>query len=246
MKHIEITTSNHVGIEYELSSSWQRLIAFFIDGIIIFIWYLLSSFFAEAMFSNNLDNSTSTVVVVLFQLPAMFYSLICEAFFKGQSIGKAVIGIKVVKMDGTNPSIGEATIRWSFRFIDIWFSAGAFAMLLISGSERSQRIGDSLANTIVINKKPKELYSINDILALKDVRKYTPSFPAVIQFTDDDMLLIKNALDRADKYPSDRHDDLLSELRSQITERLALGKIKANNHKFLKKVLQDYIVLTRS
>lgn len=246
MKQVEISTSNHVAIEYELSSVGQRFTAFILDTIIIVIYLVMISFFAAAFTISISDPNIVLLLNFILALPAVFYSLICEAYFNGQSIGKSIMGIKVARMDGKNPGFGEATIRWTFRLIDIWFSAGSLAFLLITGSEQSQRIGDSLANTIVINKKPKDLYSVEDILSIKDTSDYKPLFPSVVSFTDDDMLLIKNTLDRSSKFPSPKHDELLQALREKVVERLGEDREKASTQKFLKKVLQDYIVLTRS
>jgi len=246
MKQVEISTSNHVSIAYELSSVWQRLFAFIIDLIVIFMWLLIAEKLSDGFNAGALNETAAMILSFIFSLPAIFYSLLCEVFFKGQSIGKALLGLKVSKMDGTNPGFGEATIRWSFRLVDIWFSAGSMAMLLVAGSENSQRVGDTLANTIVMNKKSKDLYSIDDILSLKDTSEYKSDFPGIIRFTDDDMLLIKNALDRAEKYPNKNNEGLLQELRNRVTSDLGLDELKASNKKFLKKALQDYIVLTRS
>ncbi|PIO47659.1 MAG: hypothetical protein CMR00_08990 [[Chlorobium] sp. 445] len=46
----------------------------------------------------------SIAVFVLIFLPTMFYDLLFETFMNGQSIGKKPMNIKVIKVDGTQPS----------------------------------------------------------------------------------------------------------------------------------------------
>ncbi len=245
MKNVDISTSNHVSIEYELAPLSNRIISTIIDFIVLAVWLFISVSIAEGL-SDHVEDQE--IIQVLVFSPALFYSLICEAFFRGQSIGKYALGIKVVRMDGKNPELGESTIRWAFRLVDLWFSAGTVGVLLISSTERAQRVGDLLANTCIINLKPKNTYHIDDILSIKDTSKYEPQFPTVTQFTDDDMLLLKNALDRSKKNPNKHHVALLNMLSDKIKDKLNLQneELKLSNEKFLRTVLQDYIVLTRS
>ncbi len=213
--------------------------------VILVVWFYISISIAEGITD---DGSEMNVWQVVIFSPAFFYSLICEAFFRGQTIGKYALGIKVVRMDGKNPELGESTIRWAFRLVDLWFSAGTVGVLLISSTERAQRVGDLLANTCIINLKPKNTYHIDDILSIKDTSKYEPKYPTVTQFTDDDMLLLKNALDRSKKNPNKHHVALLNMLSDKIKEKLNVQseELKLSNEQFLRTVLQDYIVLTRS
>ena len=51
---------------------------------------------------------------------------------KGASIGKRALKIKVIKLDGKEPNIGDYFIRWIFRFIDIVISFGTLAIFSIS------------------------------------------------------------------------------------------------------------------
>lgn len=242
MKHVEITTSNHVNIEYELAANSQRVIATIIDSLVIFGWLL---FVSSIGFSLNRISNGSLVTVFLL-IPFFTYSFFAEAFFRGRTIGKHVMGTKVIRLDGHNPGLGECAIRWAFRTLDIWGSAGAVALLLASSSDRAQRIGDSLAGTTVINLRPKNSYNIKDLLSIKDSSKYTPKYPGVVRYSDEDMLLLKNALDRVKKFPNDAHKSLIKELATTVKSDLNIEEKKEKDFTFLKTILQDYIVLTRS
>ena len=63
--------------------------------------------------------------------------------------------------------------------------------------------------------------------------------------TDEDMILIKNAINRVKRYPNDAHKDLVRELAKRAADELNLDEVPKKKLTFLKTLLQDYIVLTR-
>lgn len=131
--------------------------------------------------------------------------------------------------------------------IDYWMSLGSFGFLTSSSSDRNQRIGDMVAGTVVIQVKPSVNYTIHDILSIKTSKNYTPKYPGVTSLTDDDMLLIKNAIERVRKFPNKNHKKLVVDLAQKCQNLLAIEKIpEGGTITFLKTLLQDYIVLTRS
>ena len=64
-----------------------------------------------------------------------------ELFNHGQSVGKMVMRIRVVKKDGTTPGIGDFFMRWLLQLVDLGFSGVGALVILIS--KNSQRLGDS-------------------------------------------------------------------------------------------------------
>lgn len=67
----------------------------------------------------------------------------------GQTLGKKIMGIKVVKENGDQPSFMDALIRTILRIIDgIAFYLVGFIVILVS--EKKQRLGDMAAGTIVV------------------------------------------------------------------------------------------------
>jgi hypothetical protein len=66
----------------------------------------------------------------------------------GQTLGKYVMKLRVVKVDGSSPSIGAYFMRWMTLFIDIYMSCIGIVFILCTG--KRQRIGDLAAGTMVI------------------------------------------------------------------------------------------------
>jgi uncharacterized RDD family membrane protein YckC len=252
MKTTEIVTAHNVIIQYELASIFNRALALLLDLVILFFYITICTFLFTALSvgfaANDMFGSGEAVYTVftLFMLPVFFYSFVTEAFFGGQSVGKMALGIRVVKVSGGNPSMGELFLRWSFRLIDILLSVGSIAVLSASSSDKMQRLGDVIANTCVIRLRSSTQYSIKDILTIKSKENYEPKYPQVVQLSDDDMLLVKNSIERIRSYPNKQHNELVTELTNLVSERLNVTAVPKNKVTFLKTVLQDYIVLTRS
>lgn len=245
MKTVDVVTSHNISIDYEAATVMNRGVALFLDLLIMFAYFMIMFFVVlSAAGFGDLDLFQILFNVIVY-LPFMFYSLICEFFFKGQTPGKMAMGIRVVNLNGENASLGDYTLRWSFKLIDFWFSVGAIGALFISTTDKGQRLGDVLAQTAVVRNKPEQVYSIRDILNIKDRSKHEPTYLNASKFTDEDMILIKNAITRVKKYPNEPHKQLVRDLAARAAEELKLDEVPKKKLTFLKTLLQDYIVLTR-
>lgn len=238
MKTIEINTAQNVTIQYELASLGNRIAAFIIDLIVLFgLISCLNIFFLKL--------GSGTVFMYLFITPIfLFYTLGSEILLDGQTIGKRAIGIKVVKLNGDSASAFDYLIRWAFRFLDIWLSAGSVAAMLISSSAYSQRLGCLLSGTTVIKKTSSRTFTLNDILNIQSIEQHKPNYPNVVRLSDRDMLFVKKVLERYKRHRNVAHAELLEKLAEKIANLIDVS-IQSDKEKFLKTVLADYIVLTR-
>lgn len=243
MRRIEIITPQNVPIQYQLANVRERAIAFMLDMVILFI----SLLFLFLLLKSILDSDSMEIVYLGVLLPIfLFYSFAFEFFLNGQTPGKKVIGLRIVKLSGTDLSISDYTLRWAFRWIDIWASLGAIAALKISASHNGQRIGDLLADTSIIKIKPDFNVTLNDLLSIKKVDAVEIEFPSVIQFNDQEMLLIKQLIDRQKKYPNVAHQELIKNTARGVATRLGLDKYPGDARVFLSKTLSEYVAITRS
>jgi len=161
----------------------------------------------------------------------------------------------VVTVNGERVGFKEIFIRWIFRgdfiwisadlLVLIWFAFGILGFVVCSTSKRRQRMGDAMANALVIKNKSSVNYQLSDVLAIKNSESYVPVYSAVVRFTDEDMLLIKSTLSRVQLYPNDETKKFTIELATRTAELIGLSETPAKKIEFLKTVLQDYVVLTR-
>ncbi len=218
----------------------RKISPFFIGFLCVFllILFLFVSFVEGVQQTGIFD--------MIFVLPIfLFYSLTLESLMDGQTIGKRAMSIKVVKLTGREPILNDYLIRWTFRMLDIWGSLGMVASLLIGSSPKRQRLGDIVANTTVIRINSSMNLRFEDINRIKSLENYEVSYPAVRQFSEQDMLLIKTAINRFSRYPNDAHRTALNEVLKIVMKKLQIQQRPPKPIEFLKTVINDYIVLTR-
>lgn len=241
MPNIEINTAQNVTIQYELAGLKDRILAFLLDMLILGAGFLILLGISAIMPGIARDIMLYAVAV-----PAIvFYSLVSEIVGNGQSIGKAALSIKVVKITGKHATLSDYLLRWCFRFIDIWMSLGSIASMLISSSSKAQRMGDMLANTAIIKAKPSINMSLHDLLNISSIDTYQPQFPEIRKMTEEDMLLVKTVIERVKKYPNAAHLEALDMMVKHMMHQLQIPSVPVNKTEFLRTLLRDYIVLTR-
>jgi len=239
---IEIKTVQNVLIRYELGSFWERVMATIIDwfviGFSILISYLLIS-------SLNLNYKSLDLIRAFFSISVFFfYSLISEYLFQGSSIGKRAMGLRIMRLDGQPCELLDYVIRWAFRSVDIFISGGAAVGLLVGFTPTRQRIGEILSNTVVVKYFPRE-NSINQLLKIKSLSNYTPSFLQSGLITEEEAILIKEVLDRSRMDQSTGHTRCLKQMSLYLSQKMGIPTLEIINEKdFLLAVLRDYVALS--
>ncbi len=248
MKKIEITTAQKVTIQYELASLRDRILAFFVDmiilgiGLLVIYLILISITLGGAGGYELLDMLFWIIMLPIFLL----YTLVSELITNGKTLGKKALGLKVVKLNGGTPAADDFLVRWVFRWIDIWTSFGAVAALLISSGDKSQRIGGLLSNTAVVKLRGGFHIRLDDLERMFHATDdYEPRFPQVTMFNDGDMLAVKELISRYSRYPNQAQFNLMEQTVISIAKKLDLEETPKNKVGFLQRVLKDYVMLTR-
>ncbi len=154
---------------------------------------LLTSFFNLLGFSNVLsrvDMWSRMALLILFFFPVMIYSVTLESIFEGQTIGKKLIKIKVVKIDGYQAGFGDYLIRWLFRIVEKNLMGGLIGLVAMLVSSKTQRMGDMAAGTAIITLKNNITIDHTILEEIGDA--YQPVYPLVIKLSDNDMRIIKD------------------------------------------------------
>lgn len=242
MRSIDIVTAHKVEITYPLASVGQRIMAFILDAIIIVVGFTILSTIYGLIFRGAAYEYFMYIVLFPFY---MFYTLYSEVLLNGQTLGKKALGIRVVKLNGENLQFTDYMTRWIFRTVDIWSSAGSLAVIFISSSEKSQRIGDLLSNTSVIQTTSSRSYSLADVLNIMNLKDYKVVYPDAKIFSEKQMLLLKETLERYKMYNNESHQKALKLLAQNMSKQMGLEKTPLAKEKFLKTLLRDYIFMTR-
>ena len=246
MKTITITTAQKVNIDFELATLLDRILAFVIDMVIYFILLGILVALLQAFVSYDSDNSDYYFFLVLFPIYTL-YTFYWEYFNKGRTPGKMALGLRIIRENGEMPTITNYLTRWVFRMIDIWFSSGFIAAMFVASTDHAQRLGEVVSGTVTIKVRPKYNFNLADILKIGEDKSYVPKYKQVAALAEDDMLLIKQCIERNTTFSSKvtKESMLLMGKKMKevlgIEEKIPEGEVKA----FLETLIKDYIILTR-
>lgn len=242
MSLIAINTSQNVNINFNTASIGERFGAFFIDILIkgaylLLIFWIFFRILNLGLYLDNLDNWSVAAIISILTLPIHLYTLVCESLMEGQTFGKKLAKIKVVKIDGFQASFGDYLMRWFFRLVDIWSNSGVVGLISMIVSNNNQRLGGIASGTAVISLKNKVNIS-HTILENLNV-DYIPLFPQVIALNDNDVRIIKENYQKALKI-DDRA--VISKLSTKIKEilKLEIDPTKMTERQFINVIIKDY------
>ena len=240
MQTIEIQTAQNVNIEYPVASIGDRVVAGIIDQLIM-VGYLIAIIFFYIWLLNVTEGSAIyfpvAYFVILF-LPLFFYHLLCETFLNGQSFGKKIMKMRVVKLDGSQAGIGSYFLRWILAPIDIYFTYGSVGLITMLISGKGQRLGDLAANTTVVKLKTEA--KLDDTILQATPVNYEVKFPEVSNLSDKDISVVKEVLDLNYKQPDVVvYEKILHKTKEAIENKIG---VNSNMHPitFLDTVLKDY------
>jgi uncharacterized RDD family membrane protein YckC len=242
LKQIEIKTSGRISIQFDIANLRDRALAFIVDSIILYAIIFILFFLGIGIIGENIERFMYIIILPIF----FFYTLICEIFWNGITPGKRAMGIRVIKLNGEFARTNDYLIRWLFRWLDIWLSVFVIGSILINSSRNAQRLGDILAGTTLIKFNSKYNMELKDILDIDNQQNHTPKFLQVVQLRDEDMIIVKQTLFSQMHYKNNAHNKRLKELADHLREELKIKHESGNDVEFLKTLLKDYIVLTRS
>ena len=240
MSQIAINSSQNVNINFNIANIGERIAAFMIDMAIksayyIVIYLLFFRVFNLGIVLDKMDNWSAAAVMIVITFPIQIYTLVCESMMEGQTFGKKLLQIKVVKIDGYQASFGDYLIRWFFRLIDMGIIfIGFFSMVI---SRNNQRLGGIASGTAVISLKNKINISHTILENLKE--DYVPTFPQVIALSDNDVRIIKENFLKAQKVNDQVIIRKLGDKIKQILK-LEIDKTRMTERQFIDTVIKDY------
>lgn len=238
MPNTAINTAQNVTITYEYAGIGKRLVASIIDVLVLFAYVIFLSY-TVLKFVELVDVKGVFGIAQLSLIPIMVYTLVCHIVFNGRTVGKFVMGIKVIKEDGSPVGWSDYLTRWVFRLVDIYLFTFTVGPISILFSDKNQRLGDRAAQTIVINTRKSARISHT---ILEDIEQdYTPVYDAVFMFNDSDMNNIKDIYRLA---AQSRDYRTLNVLRNKVESILSI-KSDMPDGPFIRTIMKDYSYLTQ-
>ena len=244
MPAVTIHTTQNVKIDYETAGLGIRAGAFLIDVAIMATSYVLLALLLE-MLGAQFNPTVLVVLAPFFVFQAYFF--LWEMLSRGQTPGKRILSLRVIRLDGEDPTPADFLLRAVLLIPDVLLTVGMLAVLLVTTTARNQRLGDLVADTVVIRTADRGGVRLADVLTIRDRRQHTARYPAVQRLSDADMLTVKECLLRYRRYRNHAHREALVQLAHRLAGLLDVpaAEIGGQPEAFLDTLLLDYIVLTR-
>ncbi|MGB0838523.1 MAG: RDD family protein [Chitinophagales bacterium] len=234
MTALNIQTAHNVGIEWHIASLGDRYVASLIDYGLCFAYLIGTS-----LVLSNLGMLEGYLSILILALPYAFYDLVCEILFNGQSLGKNLCGLKVVKLDGSKVTLSDYLLRWLFRIVDTFITFGGAATFTVIMNGKGQRLGDVAAGTTLVDirKQTQKSLSANVFDHLPD-ETHEVNYPQVAtSLSDQDIATIQSVLRNAKKI---ENYDIIQELATKVRSLLQIEQDDTPPTQFIRMVIQDY------
>lgn len=144
-----IQTPEGIQFVHQLASPVSRFIALAVDFVTVTTLISLLSFSVTLLGVISPDFAMAFHVLLYFIL-SIGYFILLEMGWRGQTLGKRMMRLRVMDSNGLKLSPSQLILRNLLRFVDslpvLYFMGGVCALI----SKRSQRLGDLAAGTVVI------------------------------------------------------------------------------------------------
>jgi len=153
----EVVTGDAVVLDVQIAQLPVRAVGALIDIVVIFVGYLLGLMLWAATLTQ-FDTALSVAVLIIFTaLVIVGYPLVFETATRGRSVGKIVMGLRVVSDDGGPERFRQVLFRALASVVEIWMLAGSPAVICSMLSPKAKRIGDIFAGTVVVSERGPRL-----------------------------------------------------------------------------------------
>jgi uncharacterized RDD family membrane protein YckC len=145
-----MVTPEAVALEFSTANVGSRILAFLIDviivGLVIFVGVM-------ALTLGNAALPEWLVVSILIPGWYLGYFVVSETLWKGRTVGKAALGLRVVTKEGGPVRFRHAALRALLGVVDFAIGSGFFAVVFILFTRDNQRLGDIVAGTLVLRER---------------------------------------------------------------------------------------------
>jgi uncharacterized RDD family membrane protein YckC len=144
-----VVTGEAVALDIRLAHWPSRLVAFVIDLLAQFAAWIVVTLLLSRILEGADSDLAAAVMVVASVCVFLGYPIVFETLWRGRTLGKAALGIRVVRDDGAPERFRHALVRAVLMPFECWGPA----LLTSIVNKRAKRLGDLLAGTVVVQER---------------------------------------------------------------------------------------------
>jgi uncharacterized RDD family membrane protein YckC len=221
----DLELPEEIDLRLEVANVGSRTLAILADlgicTVVLLTVYLLLSIFEGVGGSRIIRFGSHLMTIILLVLifaAQWVYFYLFEWLWNGQTPGKRLLHLRVIKADGAPVSWIDVLLRNLSRPVDAFGPMGLIGLLMIFVTPRAQRLGDLMARTLVIHETPIDWSIFDETDAMRAGPVAAPS----IRLTSAQWELLHRFLNRRNELPRDVRTRVASSVYASLKPR-ALG-----------------------
>ncbi|WP_299034424.1 RDD family protein [uncultured Pseudokineococcus sp.] len=213
-----VVTGDAVVLELPRASAALRILAALLDALVVLAVAALVLVVAVPRLAETNTSTLATVVAVLSALVVVGIPTTVETLTRGRSVGRLVVGTRVVRDDGGPVRFRHAVVRALTGVGELWLLTGAPALITALSNRRGKRLGDLLAGTVVIRERAAQ-QEVREVVMPPELARWAASadvgvLPAGLA------LACRQLLARTDKLNPTSRERLGAQLRADVVARV--------------------------
>jgi len=215
----ELELPEEIDLQLEVANVGSRTLAILIDlalcGTVLVIVYWSTLLLARDVTGDLLTRFSghammTLLLLLIFGFQWCYFNLY-EWIWNGQTPGKRLLHLRVIKVDGTPVSWIDVLLRNLSRPIDTFGPMGLIGLVMIFSSRKAQRLGDLMARTLVIHETKIDWSIFNEIENQTGSVQSSVTYAPAIRLSSAQWELLHRYLNRREK------------LQADVRQRLALS-----------------------
>ncbi|MCR4435548.1 MAG: RDD family protein [Clostridiales bacterium] len=203
-KILEIPTPENVHVDYELAGLGSRFVALIIDHLVqigMLLLVLMAMLMGGVDFKNAGEYNSVVVAlgIILAFVVLSGYFIFFEMIMNGQTPGKKVMKLRVIKQNGEPVSFFDSFLRNILRIVDMLPSLYLVGACFIVFTKYYKRVGDFAGNTVVVKvRKEEKPAGLDTLLSKTPYGGEGAAVPNVYPVNDFEYGILKEFLARKD------------------------------------------------
>jgi uncharacterized RDD family membrane protein YckC len=224
-----IETPEQIGLHFALAGVGSRFLAILLDTVFQIVAALLVTIAIVAVIAVTGPGGAPSVWLLAFAALGAFlllygYFAIFEILWNGQTPGKRIIGIRVIKESGRPLTPAETIGRNLMRIVDQMPAMYAIGLVTMFLNSRNKRLGDLVAGAIVIreSKQNKEKPWLATPAGPSQPLPAQPAYPAAQRISVENLRLLDTFLNRRHEMTADVRSRMANQILARLNEQMEI------------------------
>lgn len=208
-------------LEVHYASLSSRIFAQLIDLLVLLVGFMLLAI-PSGLLALNGQGIVYSVLIVFVAFSPILYFILMEGLARGRTLGKMMLGIQVMMSDATPITFQAAIGRNITRVADFLPSMYFLGVTAVILTEKSQRLGDQIAKTIVVQAYRPGAGGAQPAPHHVGVHAYESAIGSLRKMTKDDYKVLKRLCDRYPELAPEAAERLMQEIWVPMTQKLEI------------------------